>query len=292
MGLARCLAARSMRPSRRSSRAKSARARWSGTTKRRTKHGKGRVVPHRRNCCSRARLDPMVQPRLWCHGTRCVQHARGWWADGGRRIRTVRGALRLREKAARRRPIRAVSTYITEASGTVRVKHRAAHQVCGRAAEVAVPYRLGPRRAAAAVGCPAMRGCRSRRVEGRLPLARVERQSRLLVKIHSAAQHPRAQRLRQHGVGRESGLLKSATGEYLGPPGAYGTAHGTMRCGLKPSSSTLWPQAFVIDAVAASNTYATHPTTPTVVRTFAQNRAEALVGPAGQKTGSHCTTPA
>jgi len=30
-----------------------------------------------------------------------------------------------------------------------------------------------------------MRGCRSRRVEGRLPLARVERQSRLLVKIHS-----------------------------------------------------------------------------------------------------------
>ena len=68
-----------------------------------------------------------------------------------------------------------------------RPERAAAHQVRGRTAEVAVPYRLRLRRAAAAVGGPAMRGCRwepatrsgGRRVEGRLPLARVERQSRL-----------------------------------------------------------------------------------------------------------------
>lgn len=43
-------------------------------------------------------------------------------------------------------------------------------------------------------------------------------------------------------------------------------------------------------AVAAENTYAAHRAIPSSVNAFAAYNAFVLVGPAGQKTGSHCVT--
>ena len=61
----------------------------------------------------------LLGAHLWCHGPRCVRHARGWYAYG---VRTVRASPEAScpappVRTARRRLVRVACTYSTEAPG-------------------------------------------------------------------------------------------------------------------------------------------------------------------------------